>query len=197
MFSNADEVLKYVRDEGVEMIDVRFCDLPGIMQHFSIPASSFDESVFSDGVMFDGSSIRGFQAIHESDMSLLPGPDDRRASTRSGPPKTLNLNFFIHDPLTGEPYSRDPRNIARKAETYLNGTGIADTSTSARGRVLRLRRRALRDEGQHRLLLDRLDRRSLEHRPVEDGGNRGYKVRYKGGYFPVPPVDHFADLRAR
>ena len=76
MFSNSDEVLAYIRDEGVEMVDVRFCDLPGIQQHFTVPVSSFDESVFENGLAFDGSSIRGFQAINESDMALFPDPDD-------------------------------------------------------------------------------------------------------------------------
>ena len=114
MFQNSEELLKYVKDEGVEMIDVRFCDLPGVMQHFTVPVSSFDQSVFDDGLGFDGSSIRGFQAINESDMSLFPDPttayiDPFRKS------KTLNLNFFIHDPITGEAYSRDPRNVAKKA----------------------------------------------------------------------------------
>ncbi len=74
MFNNSDELLKFIKDEGVEMIDVRFCDLPGVMQHFTVPASSFDQSVFDDGLGFDGSSIRGFQAINESDMALFPDP---------------------------------------------------------------------------------------------------------------------------
>ena len=125
MFSNSDELLKYIKDEGVEMVDVRFCDLPGVMQHFTVPVSSFDQSVFDDGLSFDGSSIRGFQAIHESDMQLFPDPttayiDPFRVS------KTLVVNFFIHDPITGEAYSRDPRNIARKAMAYLASTGIGD-----------------------------------------------------------------------
>ena len=127
MFENSDELLKYIKDEGVEMVDVRFCDLPGIMQHFTVPVSSFDQSVFDDGLNFDGSSIRGFQAINESDMALFPDPttaylDPFRKS------KTLNINFFIHDPITGEAYSRDPRNIARKALAHLSSTGIADTA---------------------------------------------------------------------
>ena len=100
MFANPAELLKYVKDEGVEFVDVRFCDLPGVMQHFTVPVSSFGQEVFDDGLMFDGSSIRGFQAIHESDMALFPDPttaylDPFRAD------KTLVVNFFIHDPLTG------------------------------------------------------------------------------------------------
>src|SRR5579864_2206423 len=125
MFSSAEEVLSFIAEEKVEFIDVRFCDLPGQMQHFTVPAESFDADVFTEGRMFDGSSIRGFQQIHESDMLLLPDP----ATAVIDPfrqHKTLNLTFFVHDPLTGEPYTRDPRNIARKAETFLLGTGIAD-----------------------------------------------------------------------
>ena len=119
------------------------------MQHFTFPAGDFGESVFTDGLMFDGSSIRGFQEIHESDMLLLPDPTTA-CSTRSAQHKTLNMNFFVHDPLTGEPYSRDPRNIARKAEDYLRGTGIADTAyLRPRGRVLHLRRRAGSRPSQH------------------------------------------------
>ena len=122
-----DDVFKIVKDENVEFVDVRFCDLPGIMQHFTIPVSFFDESVFEDGLAFDGSSIRGFQSIHESDMLLLPDPDTARIDLFREA-KTLNLNFFVHDPFTLEPYSRDPRNIARKAENYLISTGVADTA---------------------------------------------------------------------
>jgi glutamine synthetase len=124
MFQNADDAKKFIADEDVKFIDVRFCDLPGVMQHFTVPAATFDPA---EQLMFDGSSIRGFQAIHESDMSLFPDPttayiDPFRTA------KTLAVNFFIHDPLTGEPYSRDPRNIARKAQNYLKSTGVGDTA---------------------------------------------------------------------
>ena len=127
MFQSADELLAYVKENDVETIDVRFCDLPGVMQHFTIPAYGFGPEVFSEGLAFDGSSIRGFQKIHESDMALLPDPttayvDPFRKS------KTKVVNFFVHDPLTKEAYSRDPRNIARKAEAYLASTGIGDTA---------------------------------------------------------------------
>src|ERR1700712_2594678 len=95
MFQNSDELLKYVKDEGVEMVDVRFCDLPGVMQHFTVPAGSFNEDVFTDGLGFDGSSIRGFQEIHESDMLLLPDPTTARLDPFRVR-KTLIINFFIH-----------------------------------------------------------------------------------------------------
>src|SRR3974390_574966 len=120
------EVVRLVKDEGVEVVDLRFCDLPGLMQHFSIPAHGLTEDGFTEGYGFDGSSIRGFQAIQESDMILLPDPstaviDEFRQH------KTLNLNCFVHDPVTGESSSRDPRYVALKAERHLQSTGIADT----------------------------------------------------------------------
>ncbi|HZJ04052.1 MAG TPA: type I glutamate--ammonia ligase [Nocardioidaceae bacterium] len=196
MFANADELLKYVKDEGVEMVDVRFCDLPGVMQHFTVPVSSFDQSVFDDGLNFDGSSIRGFQAIHESDMSLFPDPttaylDPFRAH------KTLIVNFFIHDPLTGEAYSRDPRNIARKAQAYLKSTGIGDTAYFAPEAEFyvfdEVRFETKQNAGYYHI--DSVAA-AWNTGTKEEGGNLGYKVKYKGGYFPVPPMDHFADLRA-
>ena len=128
-------------------------------------------------------------------MALFPDPttayiDPFRTA------KTLVVNFFIHDPITGEAYSRDPRNIARKAMAYLASHRHRRHGVlRPRGRVLRLRHRALRDQGQRRLLPHRLRGRRLEHRRRRRDDNRGYKVRYKGGYFPVAPYDHFGDLR--
>jgi glutamine synthetase len=196
MFANPAELLKYVKDEGVEFVDVRFCDLPGIMQHFTVPVSSFGQEVFDDGLMFDGSSIRGFQAIHESDMALFPDPttaflDPFRAD------KTLVVNFFIHDPLTGEAYSRDPRNIARKAQAYLKSTGIGDKAFFAPEAEFYVfddvRFETKQNTGYYSI--DSVAGAWNTGRE-EEHGNQGYKVRYKGGYFPTPPADHFADLRA-
>ncbi|SDU65108.1 type I glutamate--ammonia ligase [Jiangella alkaliphila] len=195
MFTNPDELLKFVKDEGVEFIDVRFCDLPGVMQHFNVPASAFDAAAIAEGLMFDGSSIRGFQAIHESDMKLMADPatafvDPFRKA------KTLALNFSIVDPFTGEPYSRDPRNIATKAEAYLASSGIADTvyfGPEAEFYVFDdVRFETKQNAGYYHI--DSIEGAWNTGR-VEEGGNRGYKTRYKGGYFPVPPVDHYADLR--
>ena len=195
MFSNPEEVMRYVKDEGVKFIDIRFCDLPGVMQHFNVPAESVDEDFFVDGQMFDGSSIRGFQAIHESDMKLIPDVatafvDPFRAE------KTLAMNFSIRDPFTDEPYSRDPRNIAGKAEAYLQSTGIADTAyfgAEAEFYVFDdVRFETKQNAGYY--FIDSIEGAWNTGR-IEEGGNRGYKTRYKGGYFPVPPVDHYADLR--
>jgi glutamine synthetase len=193
MFSNSDELLKYVADEDVEMVDVRFCDLPGVMQHFTVPVSSFDQSVFDDGLNFDGSSIRGFQAIHESDMSLFPDPttafiDPFRTA------KTLVVNFFIHDPLTGEAYSRDPRNIARKAQAYLASTGIGDTAYFAPEAEFYVFD-SVRFETKQNAGYYHIDSEAGAWNTGAESDNRGYKVKYKGGYFPVAPVDHFGELR--
>jgi glutamine synthetase len=195
MFNNSDELLKFIKDEGVEMIDVRFCDLPGIMQHFTVPASSFDQSVFDDGLGFDGSSIRGFQAINESDMSLFPDPttaylDPFRKS------KTLNVNFFIHDPITGEAYSRDPRNIARKALAYLDSTGIADTAFFAPEAEFYIFDNVRYSTGVNEGYYHIDSEEGWWNSGKDDGQNKGYKTRLKGGYFPVEPYDHYSDLRA-
>lgn len=197
MFRNADEVLKFISDEGVEFVDVRFCDLPGIMQHFTLPVENVGPEIFTEGLMFDGSSIRGFQAIHESDMLLLPDP----ATALVDPfrqHKTLNLTFFVHDPLTGEAYSRDPRNIARKAEAYLRGSGIADTAYFGPEAEFYIfddvRFETKQNAGYY--FIDSVEAAWNTGRE-EDGGNKGYKPRYKQGYFPVPPMDHLTDLRSQ
>ncbi|MGH1562595.1 type I glutamate--ammonia ligase [Mumia sp. DW29H23] len=193
MFSNRDELLAYIRDEGVKFVDVRFTDLPGIQQHFTVPVSSFDEAVFEDGLMFDGSSVRGFQAIHESDMALFPDPTTAYIDPFR-PEKTLALEFFIHDPLTGEAYSRDPRNIARKAEAYLASTGIGDTAFFAPEAEFYVFDSARFETSANRGFYE-IDSIAGAWNTGAEEEARGYKVRYKGGYFPVSPTDHFADLR--
>jgi len=195
MFSSSEEVLAYIKNEGVEFIDIRFTDLPGVQQHFNVPASNFSEDSFTEGQMFDGSSIRGFASIDKSDLKLIPDP----ATAYVDPfrkAKTLNINHSIYEPRTGEKYDRDPRQVATKAEEYLRSTGIADTSyfgpeaefyifddvryeTSMNGSFYKVDS----EEGY------------WNTGRAEDGGNLGYKTRVKGGYFPVSPYDHFADLR--
>ncbi|GGK68966.1 type I glutamate--ammonia ligase [Ornithinimicrobium pekingense] len=197
MFSNAEEVLAFIKDEDVKFIDIRFCDLPGVMQHFNVPAASFDEDAFNTGQMFDGSSIRGFKSIHESDMKLIPDPQTAYLDPYRTE-KTLIMNFSIVDPFTDEPYERDPRQIARKAEEHLRSTGIADTAyfgAEAEFYVFDDIRFASQPQGSY-YYIDSIEAAWNTGR-AEEGGNRGYKTRFKGGYFPVPPVDHFADLRDR
>ena len=195
MFTTADELLAFVEREGVEFIDVRFCDLPGVMQHFTVPVSAFDDDAVTNGLMFDGSSIRGFQAIHESDMKLMADPatafvDPFRTA------KTLALNFSILDPFTDEAYSRDPRNVAAKAEAFLISSGIADTAyfgPEAEFYVFDdVRFETKQNAGYY--YIDSVEGAWNTGRE-EEGGNQAYKPRYKGGYFPVPPMDHYADLR--
>ncbi|MBW8173560.1 type I glutamate--ammonia ligase [Ornithinimicrobium sp. Arc0846-15] len=195
MFSSAEEVIAFVKDEDVKFIDVRFCDLPGVMQHFNVPAETFDMDAFTTGQMFDGSSIRGFQAIHESDMKLIADPTTAYLDPFRKH-KTLIVNFKIVDPFTDEPYARDPRQIAIKAEEYLTSTGIADTAffgAEAEFYIFDdIRFETNAQSGYY--FIDSVEAAWNTGRS-EEGGNRGYKTRYKGGYFPVPPVDHFADIR--
>jgi glutamine synthetase len=195
MFSTPEEVLAFIKNEDVKFVDVRFCDLPGVMQHFNVPAATVDENFFVEGQMFDGSSIRGFQAINESDMKLLPDVttafvDPFRAE------KTLCLNFHIVDPYTDEPYTRDPRQVAAKAEAYLRSTGIADTAFFAPEAEFYIFDDVRFETKQNSSFysIDSIEAAWNTGR-VEEGGNLGHKTPYKGGYFPVPPVDHFADLR--
>ncbi|MDQ3052453.1 MAG: glutamine synthetase beta-grasp domain-containing protein, partial [Actinomycetota bacterium] len=188
MFQSPDQVVKYISDNDVEYVDVRFCDLPGVMQHFTIPATTFGEGTFSDGLGFDGSSIRGFQAINESDMLLLPD-----ASSAFLDPfrkhKTLNVNFFIHDPITREAYSRDPRNVAKKAEAYLASSGIADTAYFGPEAEFYIFDSVRHDTTAHSgyYFLDSVEGawNSGAERNADGSPNLGYKSRLKGGYFPV------------
>ena len=195
MFSTPEELVAYIADNDVEVFDIRFCDLPGIMNHLTVPAKTVSVESLAAGMAFDGSSIKGFQSIHESDMTLLPDV----ATARLDPfrrRKTLTCNFFVHDPLTLQPYSRDPRNVARKAEEYLATTGFADTcffGAEAEFYVFD----DVRYESKMNGSFYEVDSEegAWNTARVEPGGNLGYKTRVKGGYFPVPPYDHQADLR--
>ena len=189
------EVVRLVKDEGVEVVDLRFCDLPGLMQHFSIPAHGLTEDGFSEGFGFDGSSIRGFQQIHESDMILLPDP-----STAVIDPfrqhKTLNLNCFVHDPLTLEPYSRDPRYVAKKAEAHVKSSGVADTSYFGPEAEFFIFDDVRFGQDQHSAFYQVDSVEGIWNSDRDESPNLGYKPRYKEGYFPVPPMDHYQDLRS-
>ena len=189
------EVVRLLKDEAIEVVDVRFCDLPGMMQHFSAPAHMLDEEVFTEGFGFDGSSIRGFQEIHESDMVLLPDPDTAYVDPFREH-KTLNIHCFVHDPVTGEPYSRDPRYVAKKAEAYLKSTGVADTAYFGPEAEFFIFDGVSYGQGVNYASY-RVD--SIEghwNTGLEEPSNKGYKLRPKEGYFPVPPSDHFQDLRS-
>ena len=195
MFSNAKELLKYVSDKGIQMVDLRFVDLPGLWQHFSITSKEVDEGMFEEGVGFDGSSIRGFQAIEESDMLLIPD-----TTTAFEDPftkhKTLNVICNVQDPITGEKYTRDPRHIAQKAENYLTSTGIGDTAyfgPEPEFFVLD----DIRFDQSHNYGYYYIDsKEGFWNSGKEEEPNLGYKPRYKQGYFPVPPMDSLQDIRS-
>jgi glutamine synthetase len=195
MFKSAEEVLAFIKDEDVKFVDIRFTDLPGVQQHFNVPAKTVDEDFFVNGQLFDGSSIRGFQGIAESDMQLIPD-----VTTAYVDPfrveKTLALNFSIVNPRTGEPYHRDPRGVAERAEAYLASTGIADTAFFAPEAEFYVFDN-VQFESSPQSSFYKVD--SIEapwnSGREEEGGNLANKTPFKGGYFPVSPVDHQADLR--
>ncbi|HLS72839.1 MAG TPA: type I glutamate--ammonia ligase [Actinomycetaceae bacterium] len=195
MFSTAEEAIAFTKEQGVKFVDVRFCDLPGVMQHFNIPVEAFTADAFTDGLMFDGSSIRGFQAIHESDMKLIPDVTSAYIDPFRTE-KTLVVNFSIVDPFTDEPYSRDPRTIAAKAEAYLRSTGIADTAYFGAEAEFYIFDDVRFATTQHSgFYYINSNEAAWNTGREENGGNLGYKTRYKGGYFPVSPNDQMADLR--
>ena len=195
MFSNSSEVLSFIKDTDVKFLDIRFTDLPGVQQHFNIPASTVDEEFFTVGQLFDGSSIRGFQSIHESDLQLIPDVttafvDPFRAE------RTLVMLFDIYNPRNGEIYGRDPRQVAKKAEKFLASTGIADTAFCAPEAEFFIFDDVRYEVNQHTSFyaVDS-EEGAWNTGRVEQGGNLANKTPYKGGYFPVTPVDKMADIR--
>jgi glutamine synthetase len=191
-----NDVLKLATDSGAKIVDLRFCDLPGLMQHFSIPISEFTEDGFVDGYGFDGSSIRGYQEIQESDMLLVPDPAAAYMDPFLTVP-TLAIHCFVRDPITGEMYSRDPRGIAKKAELHLKQTGIAETSYWGPECEFYIFDSIRFDQNQHEGYYHIDSVAGVWNSGAEEGGhNLGYKPRYKEGYFPLPPMDHYQDLRS-
>jgi glutamine synthetase len=165
------------------------------MQHFSMPASQLTAEMFEQGVGFDGSSIRGFQEIQESDMLLIPDSDTAFIDPFRQR-KTLAINCFVQDPLTGESYSRDPRYLARKAAEHLRATGIADTCYVGPEAEFFIFDdvRFHQDYNSASYSVDSVE--GFWNTARDEGPNLGYKIRYKEGYFPLPPADHFQDLRS-
>ena len=194
--ASPSDVLKLGQQNGAQFVDIRFSDLPGLMQHFSMPFEELTEAAFEEGFGFDGSSIRGFQEIQESDMILVPDPSTAVMDPFRQHP-TLNINAFVKDPVTGEFYTRDPRYVARKAQDYLIGTGIADVAYFGPEAEFYIFDSIRFDQNQHSSYhyigaVEGVWNSGAE----EDGKNLGYKPRYKEGYFPVPPMDHYQDLRS-
>ena len=196
MAATPSDALKLGQKHGAQFVDIRFSDLPGLMQHFSMPFEEFTEEAFEEGYGFDGSSIRGFQEIQESDMILVPDANTAVMDPFRQHP-TLIINSFVKDPITGEFYTRDPRYIAKKAEAYLQGTGIADTAYFGPEAEFYIFDSIRFDQNQHSSYHYIGAVEGAWNSGAEEGGrNLGYKPRYKEGYFPVPPMDHYQDLRS-
>lgn len=188
------EVLEMAKEKGAKVVDIRFLDFPGIWQHFTVPMSELDESSFEDGFGFDGSSVRGWQPIHASDMLVVPDPTTAKIDPFFEVP-TLVVIGNIVDPVTKESYTRDARYVAQKAEAYLKNTGIGDTvyiGPEAEFFIFD----DIRFESSRNSAFYAID--SVEgqwNTGREERPNLGYKPRYKEGYFPVPPMDKFQNLR--
>lgn len=188
------EVIALCREKDVKAVDLRFMDFPGIWQHFTIPVGHLHEGVFEDGLGFDGSSIRGWQAINESDMLVVPQPDTVFLDPFTALP-TMAMICNIQDPITREDYSRDPRNVARKSVHYLKSTKIADTAYFGPEAEFFIFDDVRFEQNSHQgfYYIDSIE--GEWNRGRDEKPNLGYKLRYKEGYFPVPPADQMMDIR--
>ena len=189
------DVVDLIEREKVEVVDLRFMDFPGLWQHFSVPTGEIDEKSFEDGLGFDGSSIRGWQAINESDMLVKPVPETAFIDPFLQA-KTLVMICNICDPITGEEYTKDPRNIARKAVNYLKSSDVADIAYFGPEAEFFIFDDIRFDQNEHSgyYFIDSTEGRWNTGR--EENPNLGYKPRYKEGYFPVPPTDSQQDIRS-
>lgn len=191
--STPKEILEFCKKKEVKVVDLRFTDLPGIWHHISFPIAHFSESSFEDGFGMDGSSIRGWAAIHESDMLLIPDASWYMLDPFCSVP-TLVLIGNIYDPLTRQQYDRDPRYIAQKAEAYLISTGLADTAyIGAEAEFFIFDNIRFDQREQHGFYF--IDAEEGRWNSGREEDNLGYRPRVKEGYFPVPPTDHYQDLR--
>ncbi|MFQ5849912.1 MAG: type I glutamate--ammonia ligase [Candidatus Binatia bacterium] len=189
------EALEFAKKNKVEIVDLKFCDLPGLWQHFSISTNELTEDLFENGIGFDGSSIRGFQTIDESDMLLVPDPSTALLDPFTTLP-TLSLICNVKDPVTGQAYSRDPRYVAQKAEMYLKSTGIADTSYWGPEIEFYILDSVRFDQSYNYGFYYIDSEEGFWNSGNGDKPNLGYKPRYKEGYFPVPPMDHLQNIRS-
>ncbi|MFQ5588424.1 MAG: type I glutamate--ammonia ligase [Nitrospiria bacterium] len=187
------EVLEFAKANNVEMVDFKFVDFPGQWQHFGTPISEFTEATFEEGSGFDGSSIRGWQAINNSDMLAVPDPTTAIIDPFCKTP-TLSVVCDIKDPISNEPYARDPRHIAQKAENYLKATGIGDTAYMGPEAEFFVFDEVSFDQNAQSGYYF-VDSEEGAWNTGKEGPNLGHKPRHKEGYFPVPPVDSMEDLR--
>jgi glutamine synthetase len=191
----AKDVLKAIKDNDVKYVDFRFTDPRGKWQHVTFDVSIVDEDVFADGIMFDGSSIAGWKAINESDMTLMPDPQTACMDPFYSA-ATMSIVCDILEPSTGEPYNRDPRGMAKKAEAYLKSTGVGDTIYVGPEAEFFIFDdvRFMADPYNTGFQLDNIELPTNGDTPYE-GGNLGHRIQTKGGYFPVPPLDSAQDIR--
>ncbi|MBI4574872.1 MAG: type I glutamate--ammonia ligase [Planctomycetes bacterium] len=193
--STPGEILNLCKERDVKVVDLRFMDLPGSWQHFSVPVGELTREVFEEGLGFDGSSLRGWQAINESDMLVVPDP-----TTAFIDPflevTTLTLTCNVQDPITREDYSRDPRNVARKAENYLKSTGLAETAYFGPEAEFFIFDDIRFDQNAHEGFYHIDSVEGTWNTGREERPNLGYKPRHKEGYFPVPPTDSLQDIRS-
>src|SRR6266480_3898384 len=190
------DVIRRAKEAGVQIVDVRFTDLPGTWQHFSIPLKELEEDTFTDGLGFDGSSIRGFQAINESDMLLIPDPASAFVDPCLQVP-TLSLTCDVVDPITREPYSRDPRYVARKAEAFLKQSGVATTAYFGPEAEFYIFNSVRFDQNAHEGYYHIDSEEGIWNSGANGAANLGHRPRHKEGYFPVPPTDRLQDLRSK
>ena len=195
MFQTPQEALNYIKENQIQIVDLKFIDMPGIWQHLSLYHDQIDESAFTDGVPFDGSSIRGWKAINESDMTMVIDPTTAWMDPFMAEP-TISFICSIKEPRTGEPYSRCPRTIAQKAIDYLISTGLGDTAFFGPEAEFFIFDDVRFDQTQNTgyYYVDSIEGRWNSGKE-EAGGNLGYKPRYKEGYFPVAPTDTSQDMR--
>ncbi|MGF6259195.1 glutamine synthetase [Paraburkholderia youngii] len=196
---NASDVIDLLQKRDIQIVDLKFTDLPGLWQHFSITLPEVHDDLFSAGIGFDGSSIRGFQEIHESDMLLRPDPATAFVDPACGTP-TLSIICDVVDPVLRQPYSRDPRYVAKKAENYLRQTGIATTCYFGPELEFFIFDSIRFGQDQHcgyyYVESAEGDWTTGRDEGAYGGGNLGYKQHYKEGYFPVPPHDTLQEIRS-
>ncbi|MCH1416186.1 MAG: type I glutamate--ammonia ligase [Gammaproteobacteria bacterium] len=192
--STPSELLKEIKDLDVKMVDMRFTDMPGTTHHFTIPIKFLNEDIFEDGLGFDGSSVRGFQAIENSDMIVTPDVTTAYIDPFFSE-KTIVFYCDIKDPITKESYTRDPRNIAKKAEGYLKTSGIGDTAFFGPEAEFFIFNDVKYDSGSNFAFHEVDSSEGTWNTGKEEGPNLGHKPRHKEGYFPLPPVDSMHDVR--
>ncbi len=188
------EVLAQIRQSEVTTVDLRFMDFPGVWQHFAIPADALTEETFEEGIGFDGSSVVGWRAINEADLLVVPQPETALIDPFTALP-TLTMICNIQDPITQQDYTRDPRNIARKAVSYMRSTGLADSCRLAPELEFFVFDQVRFDQDGHQAFYHIDSAEGDWNRGKADGKNLGYKAGSGLGYFPCPPTDSLADLR--